>query len=238
MVRQTNLWIFLLFDIILGCCSSLNFYKSFPTMTLSPHVLLLGPPCSGKGTQCKLLEKNYNLVHISTSNLIKECNNKDFQRIMELGQLIPDEIITNLVQQRLQKNDCKERGWVLDGFPRTYIQAKLLPQIESRIDAVFLLNTSDELVLERGLNRLIDPVTGAIYQRKFNPPPIEVEYRVIERNDDTEATLLTRLNQFKIQVKSISNLFHDRIHTIDSTRSSIDVNKDIEKVMNTFTRKK
>jgi adenylate kinase len=150
---------------------------------------------------------------------------------MRSGKLIPDEKIAEVVVQRLQADDCRERGWVLDGFPRTLNQAKLFSQCGLSIDAVFFLNVSDDLVLDRGLNRCIDPTTGKIYHRKLNPPPLSVAHRVIERTDDTKATLLHRLAEYKNQAQQIAHHYKGRVHLIDSARNAAEVNADIEKII-------
>jgi adenylate kinase len=200
------------------------------------HLLVAGPPCSGKGTQCEFLKKKYNLIHISSGDLLRSSQHSNYHQLMRDGKLIPDEMVAEVVVKRLQEEDCQVQGWVLDGFPRTLNQAQCLSQCGVSIDAVLLFNVSDELVLERGLNRCIDPVTGTIYHRKLNPPPLSIAHRVIERSDDTKATLLRRLDEYNSQVKSISQYYRDRLHLIDSSRTAAEVNFDIENIVSKYSR--
>jgi adenylate kinase len=215
-----------------------NIFHTFPfarketlSSQLSSHLLILGPPCSGKGTQCEVLNKKYNLLHISTGDLLRSPKYSKYHDIMKSGKLLPDDLVTKIVIQRLQEKDCRTNGWVLDGFPRTLKQAQLLSKFGPPIDAVLFLNVSDEVVLDRGLHRCLDPVTGLIYHRQYNPPPVQIRHRIIERSDDTKHTLLHRLDEFKNQANILSQFYQGKIHQIDSMRTTDEVNKDIEKIL-------
>jgi adenylate kinase len=197
----------------------------------APHLLILGPPCSGKGTQCEILKKNHKLLHISSGDLLRSPKYAHYHSLMKSGKLLSDEIVTEIVMKRLQEEDCQRDGWVLDGFPRTLNQAQLLSEFSPPIDAVLLLNVSDEMVLDRGLHRCLDPTTGLTYHRKYNPPPVEISHRIIQRTDDTKETLLHRLDEFKKQANLISQFYQGKIHQIDSIRTADEVNTDIEKIL-------
>lgn len=211
--------------------SSLLPSRSLSSSSSSPHLLILGPPCSGKGTQCELLKSNNHLLHISTGDLLRSSKYSQYHSLMKSGQLLSDDLVTKIVMERVQEKDCQRCGWVLDGFPRTLKQAQLFSKDGPSVDAVLLLRVSDEMVLDRGLNRCLDPVTGVTYHRKYNPPPVEISHRIIERSDDTKETLLYRLKEFKSQADLISRFYEGKVHQIDSMRTADEVNQDIEKIL-------
>jgi adenylate kinase len=114
-----------------------------------------GAPASGKGTQCELIVAKYGLVHISTGDLLREAVKsgselgKQAGELMEAGKLVPDDLIIGIVKDRLSKSDCAEKGWLLDGFPRTEAQASALAQMGIVADHFIYLNVPDELLVER-----------------------------------------------------------------------------------------
>uniref|UniRef100_A0A0E0EGZ6 adenylate kinase n=1 Tax=Oryza meridionalis TaxID=40149 RepID=A0A0E0EGZ6_9ORYZ len=145
------------------------------TATLSPpvvvavkadplKVMIAGAPASGKGTQCELIKSKYGLVHISAGDLLRaeiaagSENGKRAKEFMEKGQLVPDEIVVNMVKERLLQPDAQEKGWLLDGYPRSYSQAMALETLNIRPDIFILLDVPDELLVERVVGRRLDPV--------------------------------------------------------------------------------
>ncbi|VAI76472.1 unnamed protein product [Triticum turgidum subsp. durum] len=155
--------------------------------------MIAGAPASGKGTQCELIKAKYGLVHISAGDLLRAeiatgtDNGKQAKEFMEKGQLVPDEIVVNMVKGRLLQPDAQEKGWLLDGYPRSYSQAMALETLGIRPDIFILLDVPDELLVERVVGRRLDPETGKIYHLKYSPPENEeIASRLTQRFDDTE----------------------------------------------------
>ncbi|KAK1931344.1 adenylate kinase [Phytophthora citrophthora] len=174
-----------------------------------PRLIITGAPASGKGTQCELLVRALHVVHLSTGDILRQAIRdgsslgKQAQGFMDDGKLVPDELIVDVVLERLAQPDCKTRGWLLDGFPRTEAQAKALQAATIIPDCVLALDVPDDEVVKRIAGRRLDPETGKTYHVEFNPPPAEIADRVIQRSDDTEETVRTRLEQFHAHSKAV-----------------------------------
>ena len=115
---------------------------------------------------------------------------------MDNGKLVPDELIINVVTERLKEADCVKHGWLLDGFPRTRAQAQALNSAGMIPDAFILLSVPEEILVERVTGRRTDPVTNKIYHLKFNPPEnSEVTARLVQRSDDTKEKIVSRRDE-------------------------------------------
>ncbi|KAL5220721.1 hypothetical protein ABZP36_025434 [Zizania latifolia] len=181
-------------------------------------VMIAGAPASGKGTQCELIKTKYGLVHISAGDLLRAEiaagteNGKRAKEFMEKGQLVPDEIVVNMVKERLLQPDAQEKGWLLDGYPRSYSQAMALETLGIRPDIFILLDVPDELLVERVVGRRLDPVTGKIYHLKYSPPENEeIASRLTQRFDDTEEKVKLRLQTHYQNVESLLSIYDDVI---------------------------
>ncbi|ETI55120.1 hypothetical protein F441_02152 [Phytophthora nicotianae CJ01A1] len=181
-----------------------------------PRLVILGPPAGGKGTQCELLVELLGVVHLSTGNILRQAIQAKTplglkaQQFMDQGELVPDDLIVDVVLGRLAESDCVTRGWLLDGFPRTSRQAEALLQAQggrAAPDCVLELEVPDNEVIRRIAGRRVDPVTGRTYHVEFNPPPVEVAGRVEQRSDDTEAKIRTRLTQFHSNADAVRSAF-------------------------------
>ncbi|TDH71466.1 hypothetical protein CCR75_001116 [Bremia lactucae] len=181
-----------------------------------PRLVILGPPAGGKGTQCELLVELLGVVHLSTGNILRQAiQDKTMlglkaQRFMDNGELVPDDLIVDVVLSRIAEFDCKTRGWLLDGFPRTSGQAKSLLTAQGGTaapDCVLELDVADKEVIRRIQGRRVDPETGKTYHVDFNPPPLDVACRVRQRSDDTEEKIRTRLNQFHSHAGHVRSAF-------------------------------
>ncbi|RLN45623.1 hypothetical protein BBJ29_001794 [Phytophthora kernoviae] len=183
-----------------------------------PKLVILGPPAGGKGTQCELLVELLGVVHLSTGNILRQAiQNKtplgiQAQRYMDYGELVPDDLVVDVVLGRLAEADCATRGWLLDGFPRTAKQAEILLNAQGGAmapDCVLELEVPDKEVIRRIAGRRVDPVTDKTYHVEFNPPPAEVLSRVTQRSDDTEVKIRTRLEQFHAHSNAVRTAFEN-----------------------------
>ena len=203
------------------------------------HIIVMGGPASGKGTQCQNLVEKYGLVHLSTGDMLRQAVSStsvdaddemgDIKRCMENGQLIPDDIIIRLVLQRLNSSDCQQRGWILDGFPRTANQARALQKAGIDPDLFLFLNVPDEVAIQRACGRRTDPVTGIGYHLDYSPPPSdEIQQRLVIRSDDTIDSMKKRLKQFRENTNAVKDCFdRDIIVDIDGRGTPDEVRDNI-----------
>ena len=184
-------------------------------------IMLLGPPGGGKGTQAKFIEEKLNIPQISTGDMLREnVKNKtslglDAKSYMEKGELVPDNLILNMMQNRLMQDDCKT-GYILDGFPRTIPQAEglniLLEKIEQELDMVILLNLNDDIIVKRMSGRRVNPTSGRVYHIEYNPPMKDNKDDVtgenlIIRADDQEETVRNRLKVYRNQTAPLIDYY-------------------------------
>lgn len=167
------------------------------------RIVLVGPPASGKGTQAARLTALLGVPQISTGDMLRAACaagtplGKEAQGFMSAGKLVPDEVVIGLVEERLVQSDC-QKGFILDGFPRTVSQASALAAMLEKkgapLQAVLQIDVPRDLLAERATLRRTDKATGQIYHLKYNPPPpgADLEHRA----DDQEETVLTRLDQY------------------------------------------
>ncbi|XP_023905488.1 adenylate kinase 5, chloroplastic [Quercus suber] len=198
-------------------------------------VMISGAPASGKGTQCELIVQKFGLVHISTGDLLRaevssgtEIGNKA-KEFMNAGRLVPDEIVTAMVTARLSREDAVERGWLLDGYPRSFAQAQSLEKLKIRPDIYIVLDVPDEILINRCIGRRLDPVTRKIYHIKNFPPETEeIKARLVIRPDDTEEKVKSRLEIYKQNSEAISSTYLKIMTKIDGNRPKEEIFKEIE----------
>ena len=148
---------------------------------------------------------------------------------MDAGLLVPDKIIIGLISERMAQDDASQ-GVLFDGFPRTIAQAEELSEI-TEISMVIMILVPDEEIVERIVGRRMDPETGQIYHVKFNPAPLDIASRLVQRKDDTEDTVRSRLNAYHSQTKPLSNWYKENETMNSSLRViSIDGRGSIEQV--------
>lgn len=197
----------------------------------APKIIIAGAPAAGKGTQCEVIKEQLGVIHLSTGDIlraaVKEGSDlgKKAQEYMDSGQLVPDELITGVVVDRLSQPDCLEKGWLLDGFPRTRAQADALSKEGILPDCFILLDVPQEILIERVTGRRTDPETGRIYHMKFNPPPSDIEDRLIQRSDDTAEKIIVRYQEFCGHVDSVKSCYEDKMIWIDGSQQQRDVSK-------------
>lgn len=166
-------------------------------------LVLIGSPGAGKGTQAKVLSKHFDIAHISTGDLLRDEINLKTELglkiidIMNAGELVSDEIVAQLLSNRIKKDDCKN-GFILDGYPRNVIQAEGLPSIVGDIDKVVLITVDDKLIIERMVGRRSCEKCGQMYHIKYNPPKKDGVCDICggnlsQRKDDNEETVKNRL---------------------------------------------
>jgi adenylate kinase len=189
-------------------------FAYFSEYIIMPLKLVLsGPPASGKGTQCEKIAQDFQLPHISTGALLRELPEdsplgQQAKELMEAGQLVPDEMIIEIVTNRLAEPDCAA-GFLLDGFPRNESQANLLLSRFSEGELkLIVLEVSDDTCVSRVCGRRVDPETGNTYHVEFNPPPSqEIADRCVTRADDSEETMRSRLQLYHEQLNPILSVF-------------------------------
>ena len=175
------------------------------------RAVLLGPPGAGKGTQAVRLVEKYNVPQISTGDIfrrnIKEGTElgKKAQEYMNAGKLVPDELVVDLVKDRLMQDDCKN-GYLLDGFPRTIFQAeeldKFLAEQGQKLDAVINFEVGYDTLIERLTGRRVCKECGAGYHIKNMPPKVEgvcdkCGSELEQRKDDTKETAVSRISVYE-----------------------------------------
>jgi len=180
------------------------------------RMILFGPPGAGKGTQAARLRDHLGVAHLSTGDMLRAAVKAGTalgvaaEGFMKRGELVPDQLVCDLVVERLKEADCAQ-GFMLDGFPRTVPQAQALgTTLEAnaiRLDLVLVLEVPDALIVERITGRRTDPVTGEIYHLRFSPPPAEVAERLVQRADDTEEACTTRLRKYHGETTPVLPLF-------------------------------
>ncbi|XP_035822926.1 probable adenylate kinase 5, chloroplastic isoform X4 [Zea mays] len=188
----------------------------------SLKVMISGAPASGKGTQCRMIVEKYGLVHISTGDLLRaEVSSgteigKKAKEYMDNGKLVPDQVVTDMVVSRLSQPDIQERGWLLDGYPRSFSQAQHLENLKIRPNIFIVLEVPDDVLIDRCVGRRLDPVTGKIYHLKNYPPENEeISARLITRSDDTFEKVKSRLDTYKQNSEAILPTYSDLLNKID-----------------------
>ncbi len=203
-------------------------------------IVLLGPPGAGKGTQAEIICKNFSIPHISTGDMLREAIAKETalgkqaKEIMDAGNLVPDEVIINLVKERIKQEDCKN-GYLFDGFPRTIPQADALDNQEIFLDVVLELTLEDELIINRMSGRRIHQSSGRSYHVEFNPPKNEgiddeTGETLIQRDDDKPDTVKNRLEVYWEQTNPLIVYYRSKSIQTDLKYIEIDGSKTMENV--------
>lgn len=202
------------------------------------QILITGPPASGKGTQCEYIAEKYGVVHISTGDMLRAAVKAETplgveaKSYMDDGRLVPDQLVISMLKDRISQEDCVRKGWLLDGFPRTQVQAQALTDANIMPSAVIVLDVEDEELITRVTGRRSDPVTGKIYHLKFNPPSDpEVAERLTQRSDDTEEKARVRLKNYYKNAQSIQDHYSSMLKKVDGNRSKSEVFNDVSAII-------
>jgi adenylate kinase len=181
------------------------------------RLILLGPPGAGKGTQANFIREKYGIPQISTGDMLRAAVKAGTplglaaKQVMDAGQLVSDDIIIGLVQDRLKQPDCA-RGYLFDGFPRTIPQAEALKRAGVPIDYVLEIDVPDDEIIARMSGRRVHPASGRSYHVKFNPPKVAGQDDVtgeplIQRDDDREETVRKRLEVYRAQTRPLVDYY-------------------------------
>jgi adenylate kinase len=202
------------------------------------RAVLLGAPASGKGTQGQVLSDSLGIPKISTGDMLRAARDagtelgKLADGIMSAGKLVPDDLVIRLVDERLNQSDA-QRGFILDGFPRTLPQAEALDRLlgakGTPLNAALYIELPRELLMERATLRRTDVRTGQIYHLKYNPPPDSAE--LVHRDDDREETVTKRLDAYDTMTAALVPYYEGKkiLRHIDGVGSPRDVSARIRR---------
>lgn len=203
-------------------------------------LIIIGAPGAGKGTMSKAIVSKYNIPHISTGDMFRDQINRQTelgiiaQGYINQGQLVPDEITNKLVKERLSQDDCKN-GYLVDGFPRNENQARVFTQIVEEIglglDAVIYLDVDFKNLIKRVTGRRICKTCKSVYHIEFSPSKVEgvcdkCGGSLSQRADDTEESLVQRLEAYSNETMPVINLFTELGYV-----KKVDANQDIDNVV-------
>ena len=185
------------------------------------RIILLGAPGVGKGTQAKFICNRFAIPQISTGDMLRESVRdgsslgRKVKKVMDQGALVTDDIIIDLVKDRIKKDDCRQ-GYLFDGFPRTIPQAEALAQQNIEIDSVIEIKVEDDQIIARLAGRRVHQTSGRIYHITNNPPKRKnlddlTGEALIQRDDDKEETIKQRLEVYRNQTEPLVN-FYQKMH--------------------------
>lgn len=188
------------------------------------RIVLLGPPGSGKSTQAQHLCTLFEVPYISTGSIFRRNISEGTELglkvrdILDKGQLVSDELTIKLIEDRLEEEDTKN-GYILDGFPRTMVQATTLTEMLHKngeyLDLALLIDVSEDVIKSRVLGLRLCPSCGAVYHNEFRPPEAEgicniCHNNLIQRRDNRPEALEVRLKMYNIATKSVVNYYKDQ----------------------------
>jgi adenylate kinase len=215
------------------------------------NLILLGPPGAGKGTQADRLQSDFALAHISTGDMLRAQVaegselGREAQKYMTAGELVPDEVIVGMITERIGVDDARD-GFLLDGFPRNGAQALALAQalegLRRRLTAALLIEVPDQEVVRRLAGRRVCVKNPAhIYHLEFDPPKREGVCdqdgsRLIQRDDDREETIRTRLEVYHAQTKPLVGYYDEQglLRRFDGSRTPNEVHDHIRATLATL----
>jgi adenylate kinase len=210
-------------------------------------IIMLGAPGAGKGTQAKKIAEKYSIPHISTGDIFRANikNNTELgqkaKTYMDKGELVPDELVVDLIMDRFKNADCKN-GYVLDGFPRTIPQAEALDKALNaqgqKVDFAINVEVPDENIINRMSGRRACVGCGATYHVKYNPPKTEnicdvCGEKLILRDDDKPETVKNRLSVYHQQTQPLIEYYNKQgaLAEVDGTKDMEEVFADINRVL-------
>ena len=183
------------------------------------RIILLGAPGAGKGTQANFIMNKFGIPQISTGDMLRAAIKagtelgKQAKSVIDAGQLVSDEIILGLIKERIAQDDC-EKGFLLDGFPRTIPQADGLKEMGIAVDYVIEFDVADDVIVERMAGRRAHLPSGRTYHNVYNPPKEEGKdditgEELVVRDDDKEETVLERLKVYREQTEPLVSFYQE-----------------------------
>jgi adenylate kinase len=216
---------------------------------MSKIIVLMGAPGAGKGTQARLLQERLHLPQISTGDMFRVLAKtqsplaEEVRAIQQRGELIPDELVIRVVEDRTAQDDCRN-GYILDGFPRTAAQAEMLEQLADRQHkklSAILIDVPLELLEKRMTGRRSCPICGEIYNLYFRPPKFDSrcdlhpEVQLTQRADDRAENVRVRLDTYNRETEPLLDFYQrtGRLHRVEGTKSPEEIYREIERIVNT-----
>lgn len=202
--------------------------------TTNVHLIFLGAPGAGKGTQSKRIAEHYEAAHISTGDILRAAVaegtelGKQAKSYLDKGDLVPDDVIMGLIRERISSPGFPA-NWIMDGFPRTLAQAESLDQLlkaeHLALTVVLNIDVPMDLLMDRLTERRTCRKTGKIFNLKFNPPENPEDYDLYQRSDDTPEAVSNRLNVYKEQTEPLIQYYRQQNKLVD-----INGNQDVTQV--------
>jgi len=191
------------------------------------RLILLGAPGAGKGTQATFIKEKFGIPQISTGDMLRAAVKAgtplgiEAKKVMDSGGLVSDEIIINLVKERLKDSDCAN-GYLFDGFPRTIPQAEAMKEAGVKIDFVLEIDVPHDAIIDRMSGRRTHPASGRTYHIKFNPPKQEgiddiSGEPLVQRDDDKVETVKKRLDVYEKQTRPLVDYYGQWAATGDAS---------------------
>ena len=212
------------------------------------RLILLGAPGVGKGTQAQFITEAYGIPQISTGDMLRQAISAEtplgleVKGVMDRGELVTDEIIVNLVKERLTQPDC-EKGFLFDGFPRTIPQAEAVEKAGIALDHVVEIQADEAEIIRRLSGRRVHPGSGRTYHTVYQPPQQEgiddeTGEALVQRDDDQEETVRERLRVYQEQTAPLVSFYQNvaattsvRYSAVDGTGSTDDIRVRIEQAL-------
>tara|TARA_B100000073_G_scaffold41044_2_gene30801 strand:+ start:786 stop:1421 length:636 start_codon:yes stop_codon:yes gene_type:complete len=208
------------------------------------NLILLGMPGAGKGTQAEIIQREQGIANVSTGAMMREVSRAEsdlgrkVQEYLSSGRLVPDNIIIEMLVERISQNDC-ENGFLLDGFPRNLGQAKALEEAEVEINLILFLKISEKEIIERMSGRRVHLPSGRSYHVVYNPPKVEGKDDLtgeilIQREDDHPDVIKKRLQVYYEETEPLLSFYRQKdisFYEIDASKTLEEVTEDIRKVI-------
>jgi adenylate kinase len=211
------------------------------------RLILVGPPGGGKGTQAPIIKEEHCLCHLATGDMLRAAVQKqtplglEAKAAMDKGALVSDDLVVGIIDEALKRPSCS-KGFILDGFPRTVVQAQKLDAVLEKqgvkIDKVLNFEIDDSVLEERITGRWIHPASGRSYHNKFAPPQVPGKDDItgeplIQRKDDTADVLKSRLDSFHRQTTPVIEYYSQKgvVARLQAEKSASEVTKQIQKAL-------
>ncbi len=208
------------------------------------NLILLGMPGAGKGTQAEIIQREQGIANVSTGAMMREVSRaetdlgKKVQEYLSIGKLVPDDIIIQMLLERISQSDC-ENGFLLDGFPRNLDQAKALDEAKVEINLILFLKISEKEIIERMSGRRVHLPSGRSYHIVHNPPKVEGKddltgETLIQREDDHPDVIKKRLEVYYDETEPLLSFYRQKdisFYEIDASKTLEEVTEDIRKVI-------